>query len=414
MNTVTTETILEAYERLKPVVVRTPLVRHAGLSERYQAEVYLKREDLQSVRSYKVRGAYNKMAQLTPEERARGVVCASAGNHAQGVAKSCAELGVKGAIFMPMNTPRQKVERVRVFGGEQVDIRLVGDTFDASFAAAKEYAQETVAVLVHPFDDPDVIAGQGTVAVEVLEDRSDLDVLVLPVGGGGLMGGMGTYAKSVQPSVRVVGVEPTGAASMHMALKAGHVVTLETLDKFVDGVAVRTVGEHTFALAQKVADSIELVPEGLVCSTMIQLYQEDGIVAEPAGALSVAALEEMQADIKGKTVVCVISGGNNDISRYAEVLERSLVYKGLKHYFIIEFAQRPGALKLLLNEALGETDDITLFEYIKKNNRESGPALVGIELARREDFEPLTTRMRELGFSFEVALPDSPLYCFVV
>lgn len=406
--------ITEAHTRLKPIVKKTPLERHAVLSARFGADIYLKREDLQVVRSYKLRGAYNKISLLSPKEREAGVVCASAGNHAQGVAFACAALSIHGTIYMPKNTPRQKIERVRVFGGAQVDIMLEGDTFDASFAAAEAYHAKHGAALIHPFDDLDVIAGQGTVAVEIFEELPDADVLLVPIGGGGLISGVGAYAKDIHPETRVIGVEPEGAPSMATALKEGRVVTLASINKFVDGVAVKTVGEHTFQIAQRVVDAVTIVPEGRVCRDMVSLYQSDGIVTEPAGALSVAALENVAEEIKGKKVVCIVSGGNNDISRYAEVLERSLIYQGLKHYFIIEFAQRPGALRLFLNDALGATDDITLFEYVKKNNRETGPALVGIELAKKEDREPLMERMRAIGIAFEPVPPDSPLFRFIV
>lgn len=414
MNSVTKESILEAQKRLMGVVRHTPLERHTALSEIYQADIFLKREDLQVVRSYKLRGAYNKIALLSPSERAQGVVCASAGNHAQGVAKSCATLNTYGVIFMPKNTPRQKVERVRAFGGAFTKIVLEGDTFDAAFKAAQAYAEKEGAYLVHPFNDPDVIAGQGTVAVEIFEDLPDVDVLVVPIGGGGLISGVGTYAKALQSEVKIFGVEPEGAASMVAAFEAGHPITLEKVDTFVDGVAVKTVGETTYTIAREVVDKIVLVPEGRVCREMVDRYQSDGIVAEPAGALATAALDILAEDIKGKKVVCIVSGGNNDISRYAEVLERSLVYQGLKHYFIVEFAQRPGALRMFLEKALGETDDITLFEYVKKNNRESGPALVGIEVAQKENKEALMERMRTLGISFEPVPPGSPLFRFVV
>lgn len=413
-NTLIVKVINEAHERLKGIVTKTPLERHAGLSARFGADIYLKREDLQVVRSYKLRGAYNRISLFNDDERKRGVVCASAGNHAQGVAFSCAKLGINGTIFMPKNTPRQKIERVRTLGGNNIEIMLTGDTFDTSFAAANQFAETNGAVLVHPFDDLAVIAGQGTVAVEIFEALPQVDVLVVPVGGGGLISGVATYAKSKNGAVKVIGVEPEGAPSMDASLKAGHAVTLDHIDTFVDGVAVKTVGENTFAITQKVVDAIELVPEGRVCRDMIGLYQSDGIVAEPAGALSVAALENIASDIHGKTVVCVISGGNNDISRYAEVLERSLIYQGLKHYFIVEFSQRPGALRAFLDSALGATDDITLFEYVKKNNRETGPALVGIELAKKGDLAPLLGRMTGLNMTFELIRQDSPLFRFIL
>ena len=409
------QSIEAAREQLRGVAKETPLILHRALSAKYGAKIYLKREDLQIVRSYKVRGAYNKMRRLSAAEKKRGVVCASAGNHAQGVAYSCAELQIKGYIFMPRNTPRQKVDRVRYLGKEYVTIELVGDTFDEAYEAAVHHAEKKRMPFVHPFNDPDVIAGQGTIAAEILEQQKDkIDYVIVPVGGGGCISGIGTYMQFRSPSTKIVGVEPAGAASMYASFKKGKVVTLENIDTFVDGAAVRTVGDLAFKIARTVVWKLLRVDEGKVCETMIKLYQRDGIVAEPAGALSVAALGALAKSIKGKTGVCIISGGNNDISRYPEIVERSLVYQGLKHYFVINFSQRPGALKRYLNEALGPTDDITLFEYTKKNNRENGPALIGIELARKEDLKPLLKRMKAIGLSFEILEKDSPISRFLI
>lgn len=405
----------EAYERLRGVVSKTPLELSKRLSEKYKANVYLKREDLQVVRSYKVRGAYNRMSLLSSEEKVKGVVCASAGNHAQGVAFSCERLNTKGWIYMPENTPKQKVERVRSLGGEWISLHLAGDTFDEAYAHAKAFSDKSKKIFVHPFDDEQVIAGQGTVAIEIFEQLSEpLDYLVVPVGGGGLLSGLGFYAKSMNSKVKLVGTEPLGAPSMSKSLEAGRVVTLDSLDKFVDGAAVKTVGNLNYQLSKGLLDKMLLIPEGRVCQEMISLYQSDGIISEPAGALSVASLDMLKDEIKGKTVVCVVSGGNNDISRYLEVIERSLVYQGLKHYFIIEFSQRPGALRKYLDEALGENDDITLFEYIKKNNRETGPSLVGIELLHKEDLQPLLERMDNIGLSYELLKSGSPIFKFLI
>ncbi len=415
----------EAREHLRGVARETPLQFHAGLSHHFGAKIYLKREDLQIVRSYKLRGAYNRMRLLTPAEKRRGIVCASAGNHAQGVAFSCKQLKTRGIIFMPRNTPRQKIDRVHNLGGSFVTVELFGDTFDEAFGEAKSASQKKQMVFVHPFNDPFVIAGQGTVGVEILEQLSakggsasggkeQIDLVVVPIGGGGLCAGLGSYMKWRSPATKIIGAEPAGAPSMSEAIKAGKVVTLEKIDTFVDGAAVRTVGDLTFNLSKKVLEKLILVPEGKVCETMISLYQRDGIVAEPAGALAIASLEQIGKSLKGKTVVCIVSGGNNDISRYPEVIERSLVYQGLKHYFMISFSQRPGALKRYLNEALGPTDDITLFEYTKKNNRENGPALVGIELANKKDFKPLLKRMDKIGMSYELIEKDSPIFSFLI
>ena len=412
---VTTKEISKAGDVLKNVVVRTPLQYNEALSKKYGANVYLKREDLQAVRSYKLRGAYNKMHSLTLTKRKRGVVCASAGNHAQGVAYSANKLKVKSTIFMPRNTTKQKIDRVREFGGSWVNIELVGDTYDDAYAESKLFEKKKKAVFVHPFNDSLVIAGQGTVAKEVLEDSDKpIDFMLLPIGGGGLASGVSIYMKDISPRTKLIGVEPFGAPSMKESIEQGKVVTLDKINKFVDGASVKTVGENTFKICQKNLDGIVLVPEGRVCVEMISLYQDHGIVTEPAGALSISALDFIKDKIKGKTVVCVVSGGNNDISRYQEVIERSLVYKGLKHYFIIEFSQRPGALKMFLEKALGPSDDVTLFEYTKKNNRETGPALVGVELSKTEDLKKLTNNMDKLGIKYEKLDPESVMFKFMV
>lgn len=414
-NKLSLKLVEDAHERLKKIVTQTPLQLSVRLSAKYGARVYLKREDLQLVRSYKLRGAYNRISLLNRVERAKGVVCASAGNHAQGVAFSCEKLKVRGIIYMPNNTPKQKIERVRALGGKWVKIILIGDTFDESNSYAKKYCDKTKKVFVHPFDDIFVMAGQGTVGLEILSQlEEDLDYVVMPVGGGGLISGVSTYIKAVDNMIKVIGVEPAGAPSMSQALKAKKLVTLESLNKFVDGASVKTVGALTFKVAKKFIDKMLLVEEGKVCEEMILLYQNDGIITEPAGALSIAALDQIKDEIKGKTIVCVVSGGNNDISRYPEIIDRSLVYKGLKHYFVIEFSQRPGALRNFLDNALGPNDDITLFEYIKKNNKETGPALVGIELSNKDDLPRLLKRMKEIGLIYEGLGKDSPLFRFLV
>lgn len=408
------EDIDKANECVSKVAVKTPLQYSERLSKLFGAEVYLKREDLQVVRSFKLRGAYNKMCRLNPEEKKRGVVCASAGNHAQGVAYSCAKLKIKGTIFMPSITPLQKIDRVRQFGGSYITIKLVGHTYDDASKAAHTFCEQKKAVYVHPFNDPLTIAGQGTVGKEIFEQLGGIvDVVVVPIGGGGLVSGIGTYMKGKLPKVKIVGVEPKGAASMHTSLNKKQVVMLENIDTFVDGAAVQQVGDLNYEIATDVIDGILLSEEGKVCSTMIDLYQQEGIIAEPAGALAISALDELQ-NIQGKTVVCVLSGGNNDLLRYPEILEKSLVYKGLKHYYLIEFAQKPGQLREFLNSALGPNDDIVLFEYTKKTNREKGPALVGIELTKRENLEKLEAKMDKIGLKFRKITSDDLVYNFLV
>lgn len=385
------------------------------LSERYGCHVYLKREDLQVVRSFKIRGAYYRMKSLREEEKKNGIVCASAGNHAQGVAYSCRALGVHGKIYMPSTTPRQKVSQVQFFGREFVDIILVGDTFDDSYGQALICAKQEQRTFIHPFDDEAVIAGQGTVGVEILNDCEEpIDYVFASIGGGGLISGVGTYMKSISPATKLIGIEPEGAPSMKKSFEAKEVVTLSDIDPFVDGAAVKRVGEKTFALAKELVDDIVVVPEGKVCTTILQLYNENAIVVEPAGALPVAALDLYKEQIRGKTVVCIISGGNNDIGRMQEIKERSMIYEGLQHYFIVNFPQRAGALREFLDEVLGPTDDITLFEYTKKNNKDSGPALVGIELKCREDYGPLVERMKKKGFPFMEVNKDSSLFHLLI
>jgi threonine dehydratase len=399
----TTNTILnftEAALRLKNVVNRTPLTLNHNLSRKYECNVFLKREDLQVVRSYKLRGAYNLMSSLSAEQLQRGVVCASAGNHAQGFAYSCKKLNTKGVIFMPVITPNQKITQTKMFGEENVTVKLVGDTFDDCAIAAKKYTEENGLTFIPPFDDYKIIEGQGTVGLEILEDESNIDFLFMPVGGGGLSAGVGSYFKTFSPKTKVIGVEPEGAPSMFEALKAGHPVTLDNIERFVDGAAVKRVGEITFSICKDVLDDMLLVAEGKVCTTILKLYNEDAIVAEPAGALSIAALDEYADRIKGKAVVCIVSGSNNDIDRMQEIKERSLQYEGLKHYFLIRFAQRPGALKEFVNHVLGENDDITRFEYMQKHNKETGPALVGIELKTKEDYDVLMNKLDQYHINY--------------
>lgn len=412
---VTVADIMVANQALKDVIIRTPLQRNEILSARYNCNVFLKREDQQVVRSFKLRGAYNFIRSMTETERSKGVVCASAGNHAQGVAYSCKALGIEGKIFMPLTTPSQKVSQVKRFGGEYVEVVLIGDSFDDAFAAAMEVCSEEGKTFVHPFNTEAVIAGQGTVAVEVLNDMQEpVDYMFCAIGGGGLASGVGTYLKGVSPATKLIGVEPEGAASMKASLKEGQVTRLDTIDTFVDGAAVKQVGDLSMAICQKVLDDIVPVPEGKVCTTILELYNENAIVAEPAGALSVAALDFYREEIRGKNVVCVVSGGNNDIERMQEIKEKSLIYEGLKHYFIVTFPQRAGALRKFMGDVLGEQDDITHFEYTKRNNREHGPVLVGIELKDPADYGPLVERMAQNGFPYKDINNDSLLFNLLI
>jgi threonine dehydratase len=403
-----------AYERLKSVVKRTPLEYNAGLSARYDCEVYLKREDLQIVRSYKLRGAYNMISQLTAEQLSRGVVCASAGNHAQGVAFSCNALGTKGVIFMPEITPKQKVTQTEMHGHGSVELVLTGDTFDDCLREALAYTEAHQMTFIPPFDNYRIIEGQGTVGVEILQDLPGVEAVIMPIGGGGLAAGTGTYLKQNVPGIHLIGVEPEGAPSMLKALEQGEPITLPEIDRFVDGAAVKRVGALTYEICREVLDEMLLVPEGKVCTTILKLYNEDAIVVEPAGALSVAVLDACKDKIKGKKVVCIVSGGNNDIARMQEIKEKSLLYEGLKHYFIVRFPQRPGALKLFVTNVLGPHDDITRFEFIKKNDKENGPALVGIELQSADDYPALLKRMIAHRFNVIELNKDRTLFEYLV
>ena len=407
--------ITQAKLNLNTIVAATPLMKNPNLSEDLSSNIFLKREDLQIVRSYKIRGAYNKISGLTEEERQRGIVCASAGNHAQGVAYSCQLLGIQGKIYMPTTTPKQKINSVKMFGKDKIQVVLVGDTYDAASDAAHRDCQETGMVYIHPFDDPQIIEGQATVGVEILQDFvGTIDYLFIPIGGGGLVSGVGAYFKQISPNTKIIGVEPAGAASMKASIENGAVVSLKEIDKFVDGAAVQRVGDLTFGICQKVIDDIVLVPEGKVCTTILELYNQNAIVVEPAGALSIAALDFYKDEIKDKNVVCIVTGSNNDITRTEEMKERSLLYEGLKHYFIVRFPQRAGALRDFVDKVLGPNDDISMFEYYKKTSREEGPALIGIELQDKEDFAGLVQRMEENGFISEYINDRPDLFQFLV
>jgi threonine dehydratase len=406
-----------AVKRISGVVAPTPLQLSERLSAATGATVYLKREDLQSVRSYKLRGAYNLLMQLSEEERANGVVCSSAGNHAQGFAHACRSMGIHGRVYVPRKTPKQKRDRIRYHGGDFIELIAVGSTYDLAAEAALEDVARTGATLVPPFDDLRTMAGQGTIAAEILEQLDEEpDLVIVPVGGGGCIAGITAYLAERTSNTLVLGVEPAGAAAMIAALAAGEPVTLEHVDQFVDGAAVNRAGTLTYAALAAAGDmvSVTTVDEGAVCTAVLDLYQNEGIIAEPAGALSVTALMENDVAEPGSTVVCLISGGNNDVSRYDEILERSLVHLGLKHYFLVDFPQEPGALRGFLDQVLGPNDDITLFEYVKRNNRETGAALVGIQLGSAEDYDGLLTRMEASDIGVEVLAPDSPAYRYLI
>nr|WP_315174122.1 threonine ammonia-lyase IlvA [uncultured Flavobacterium sp.] len=396
------QSIQQAQQELANVVPTTPLTENLNLSEEFGATILLKREDLQVVRSYKIRGAYNKIKSLTESEKTNGIVCASAGNHAQGVAYSCHLLQIQGKIYMPKTTPNQKVKQVQLFGKKWVEIVLTGDTFDDAYAKAVADAKDNQKAFIHPFDDEKVIAGQGTVGLEIVEQyQQPIDYVFVPIGGGGLASGLSTVFKRLSPNTKIIGVEPQGAPSMKTSIANQANTPLETIDKFVDGAAVKQVGNQTFAICQKNLDDIILVPEGKVCTTILRLYNEEAMVVEPAGALTIAALDFYKDQIKGKTVVCVVSGSNNDIERTAEIKERSLLYEGLMHYFMIQFPQRPGALKEFVNAILGPDDDITYFQFAKKNSREVGSVVVGLEVKNPNDILAIKDNMKKMGFEYQ-------------
>ncbi len=407
--------VKEAAITLKDVAATTPLAKSTRLSKEFESQIFLKREDLQIVRSYKIRGAYNKIRSLTEVEQANGIVCASAGNHAQGVAYSCKELGIKGTIFMPAPTPKQKVEQVAMFGEDFVEIVLIGDTYDDSYSAAMELCTAQKMTFVHPFDDKKVIEGQATVGLEILDQAKEpIDYLFVPVGGGGLASGVSSVFKQLSPNTKIIGIEPLGAPSMLTSITNGVNTALTEVDKFVDGASVKRVGDLTFAICKENLYKMTTVPEGKVCETILDMYNKDAVVVEPAGALTIAALDFFKEEIKGKNVVCVVSGSNNDITRTPEIKERALLYANLKHYFIIRFPQRAGALKEFVAEILGPDDDITHFEYYKKTNRENGPAVVGIELKSEDDLEPLIERMKARKFFGEYLNNNLDLFQFLI
>ena len=415
MSTVTAKDIDVAAGVLAKVATKTPLQKSERLSEEVGRPVYLKREDLQICRSFKVRGAYVRMAAMDEDERAAGVVCASAGNHAQGVAYACAHLGIKGTIFLPASTPRQKRKRIATIGGKWVEPVIVGGAFDEANRVAGEAAKEGGKVYVHPYDDPYTIAGQGSIAVDLDSQLpEDTDMILIPVGGGGLIAGMATWLKAHRPGIRIVGVESAGAASMKAALEAGNPVSLDRVDSFVDGTAVGRAGDLTYQVVRDLVDDIVVVPEGAVCTEMLDLYHSEGVIAEPAGALASAAARNFLPQIPNGSVICLVSGGNNDLSRYAEVTERSGRYEGLRHYFLVTFNQEPGALRSFLNDVLSEGEDIIYFQYTKKNNRDTGPALVGIELPDPTDIKGLRRRMAASPLQVQEIDPSSQIFKILV
>ncbi|PVY43116.1 threonine ammonia-lyase IlvA [Pontibacter virosus] len=399
---VSLEKVEQSSQRLRGVVTKTPLLQNLWLSQLYSANIYLKREDLQVVRSYKIRGAYNKMATLPPEQRGNEVVCSSAGNHAQGVAYACQLLGIRGHIFMPATTPAQKVNKVRLFGKDKVEVILTGATYDDTFQAAKEFCDSRGSTFIPPFDDLAIVEGQATVGMEILREAvGQIDYLFMPIGGGGLASGVASVFKQLSPKTKLIGVQPLGAPSMYRSVKEQQRLTLDSIDSFVDGAAVKCPGELTFGICRELLDDIVLVPEGQICEDILKMYNEDGVVLEPAGTLSISALKSYADQLVDKNVVCVISGSNNDITRMEDIKERAMRHQGLKHYFMVTFSQQPGTLRTFVNQVLHPQDDIIHFQYIKKNNKEKGPVFIGIEVKQPHDVEVIKARMDAEGFNYE-------------
>ncbi|WP_452600412.1 threonine ammonia-lyase IlvA [Pontimicrobium sp. MEBiC01747] len=411
----TVQAVEVAAKNLKGVASVTPLLENVQYSKQFNCNVLFKREDLQQVRSYKIRGAYNKMSSLSTTEIENGIVCASAGNHAQGVALSCKLLKIQGTIYMPSPTPKQKVEQVKMFGENYITIVLKGDTFDDAYHAATLECQRLNKTFIHPFNDEKVIEGQATVGLEIIDQaQHPIHYVFVPVGGGGLSSGLSTVFKQLSPNTKIIGVEPEGAPSMSTSMRNNKNTALKHIEKFVDGAAVQRVGDLNFEICKENLDAMVTVPEGKVCQTILDLYNKDAIVVEPAGALSITALSLYAEEIKGKNVICVVSGSNNDITRTAEIKERALLHANLKHYFIIKFPQRAGALKEFVADILGPTDDITHFEYTKKTNRENGAAVVGVELKSKTDLEPLITKMKLHNFYGDYLNDKPDLFQFLV
>lgn len=412
----TLKAVEAAAEKLKGIASVTPLIKNSQYSKRFNANIFFKREDLQEVRSYKIRGAYNKISSLSAAQIENEIVCASAGNHAQGVAISCKLLKIKGTIFMPSPTPNQKIEQVQLFGEDYINVVLVGDTFDDAYHAAMNECERLNKTFIHPFNDEKVIEGQATVGLEIIDQTKThpIDYVFVPIGGGGLAAGLSSVFKTLSPQTKIIGVEPKGAPSMLTSIKNDRNTTLKSIENFVDGAAVKRVGDLNFAICKDTLDTVVTVDEGKICQTILDLYNKEAIVVEPAGALSISALEQFKEDLNGKNIVCVISGSNNDITRTAEIKERALLYANLKHYFIIKFPQRAGALREFVTTILGPDDDITHFEYTKKTNRENGAAIVGIELKSSKDLAPLITKMKLYSFYGDYLNDKPDLFQFLV
>ena len=412
---VSLEKVKLALNNLNNITLSTPLELIDSYSNLFSSNVYVKREDLQITRSFKIRGSFNKILSLSDKQKENGIVCSSAGNHAQGVSFSCKKLKINGIIFMPNTTPNIKVKKVKEFGGKYVKVKLIGDSYDDCYKQALAYCKKNNKTFIHPFDDNKVIEGQATLAYEIFQELSDtIDYMFIPIGGGGLVSGFISVFKQLSPKTKIIGVEPSGAASMDISIKNNKLTELKEIDTFVDGAAVKKSGKIAFNLCKEYLDGIILVPEGYICQTILDMYNNEGIIAEPAGAMSLASLKFYKDKIKNKKVLCLVCGGNNDITRMGIIKERALLYSNLKHYFIIKFPQRAGALKEFVTHILGPNDDITFFEYSKKTNKENGPAVVGIQLKDENDLQPLIKRMKNNNFYGDYINNNESLFNFLI
>ena len=405
----------DAFTKIKKsdIITRTTLQKSIRLSSEYDCNIFFKREDLQTTRSFKIRGAYNKITNCMGDSNSP-IVTASAGNHAQGVAITCKSLGINHDIFVPETTPKQKINKIKEFGGNNLTLHVKGQNFDESSMYANELCKEKNGVFIHPFNDMEVIFGQGTVGIEIHEDIKP-DMIICPIGGGGLAAGIGLFSKTIDENFITIGVEPENADSMKQSILNGKKTTIHNLNTFVDGASVKTVGSANLVICKKVLKNIYTVDNNMLSYDMVDIYQNEGIILEPAGALSVSCLRSLDRnEIRGRNIVCVLSGGNNDISRYPDIMEKSLLYKDLKHYFIVSFIQRPGELKKFINKILGENDDITRFEYLKKNNKDSGSVLIGIELQNSTDICNIIKNLEVSGLKYLKITEDDMIHSYLI
>lgn len=424
---ITSDAIRNMYHRFaspkfSKIIFQTPLQFNEQLSSTFGHNIYFKREDLQSVRSFKVRGAAAAISSLSDKQLQCGVVCASAGNHAQGVAHVSSLLGVQSDIFIPYNTPLQKQKRIEHFNGNN-RVHQSGNTFEECLQNARDFAESFNKSFIHPFDDEDTIIGQGTLGTEIVNQCDTHgfkpDIIIGCNGGGGLMSGVGRYVKSTVPSCQIVSAEPDTCASFEAALLKDKPISVNCVDTFVDGASISKIGNIPFSICSEVVDENVVVPVGQLCSDLLETYDRDGIILEPAGALSLSALHTIMdsgmslenssyvtQNYERKNIVCILSGGNNDLSRYPEIIERSQLWKRKKHYYVVSFAQRPGELLRFVKHVLGPSDDISRFEYVQKNQRETGAVLIGITVQHPDDIIGVETRMIENSFSFEAVSTD--------